>query len=103
MADNPATAASKLDMPLDDLVTANKPQRRRGPGGGRLPRRAPAPNEQLRRNRPMSGNRRLTQPLAADLGSKVLVSNLDFGVTESDLRVRRCIILMSPLLYCDGN
>lgn len=63
----------KLDMALDDISKSErvglKDSRR---GGGRGGRR---------------GGKSTTQKHPIDLGSKILVSNLHFGVTESDLRV----------------
>jgi hypothetical protein len=86
----------KLDMALDDISKSErvglKDSSRRRRGGGR---------------RGGAGGKSTTtqnhHPI--DLGSKILVSNLHFGVTESDLRVfffiyiEKCVFIIVYVLY----
>ena len=66
---------SKLDMALDQIV-ADRPRVRKH-------------NKGRRTDKPKSATAKPVQPAAPriDLGSKILVSNLHFGVTEADLKV----------------
>ncbi|RUS14898.1 hypothetical protein BC937DRAFT_93176, partial [Endogone sp. FLAS-F59071] len=102
-----ASATPTMDMALDDIISEKKSQRRRGASTGNNSRRG---NNAQKRNNNNSGPIRhsprsnagvrsspyggggATQPRVAvnqgggGEGSKILVSNLDYNVTEADLR-----------------
>lgn len=103
-----ASAAPTMDMALDDIISEKKSQRRRGASTGGNNSRSRGNNSQKRNNnsgpirhspRSNAGVRSspygsgAVQPRAAvsqgggGEGSKILVSNLDYNVTEADLRV----------------
>lgn len=97
-------AANKLDMPLDQLISANRQARRRQrrPTGGRQPGGQQQQQQQQKpyQRRPVAANAKKSGVVAKaltpapDVGSKIIVSNLHFGVTESDLRVRFPLLLL---------
>ncbi|KAI3648945.1 hypothetical protein MP228_006799 [Amoeboaphelidium protococcarum] len=78
-------ANNKLDMSLDAIREQRRSNRNNDSAGGR--RRAS--NSRARGARPV-GNQRPAHPAVADVsvdvGQKMLVSNLDFKVTEADLK-----------------
>jgi hypothetical protein len=89
-----ANTANKLDLPLDQLITANRQAKRRQ----RKPTGGAKPQQQQQRSGPyqrrasggIQSASRQNAPKATsvpDVGSKIIVSNLHFNVTESDLRV----------------
>lgn len=97
--DSGAAAINKLDMPLDQLVSSNRQARRNRRGGNRP---AGGRGNGKPYQRPGAAGRqqgKQQQPTAADVGSKILVSNLHFGVTESDLRVSPHTLLLSASAF----
>lgn len=79
----PALAPGLLDTPLQDLIQKQYAQKKRA---HQQKRRGAGPRRPSTAGGASSRNTATAAPVV-DVGSKILVSNLDFGVTESDLRV----------------